>query len=161
MWCGSFRAKARVFAAVVEQSQMLSTAEEKDMQALHRTFKQVGHTTGKLRNFAEVPMFVDSKSTRLIQLADSIAYWVFRHYARLDEWAWPQIFPFMARLGNRRTGLHQVLDPLTPARLAAAPPPKYPFPPAMPAVAQAAACGSLQPAAQPAARIAPGALVIQ
>ena len=102
------RPRLNVFAAVVEQSQMLRTAdilpysyevlaakfddylarryhrgdaqrglfvldqkratEEKDVQALHRTFKQIGHANGRLRNFAEVPMFVDSKSTRLIQL---------------------------------------------------------------------------------------------
>ena len=89
------RPRLNVFAAVVEQSQMLRTAdilpycyemlsskfddylalkfqrendpqrglfvldqkratEEKDMQALHRTFKQVGHARGRLRNFAEV-----------------------------------------------------------------------------------------------------------
>lgn len=194
------RPRLNVFAAVVEQSQILRTAdilpycyeilaskfddylalkfqrendpqrglfvldqkratEEKDMQALHRTFKQVGHAHGKLRNFAEVPMFVDSKSSRLIQLADSIAYWIFRYYARLDQWGWPQIAPFMASLGNGRTGLHQVLDPATPARLAAAPPPRYPFPPAQPRPVPPAAAPA-QPAGQPAARIAPNALII-
>ncbi|MGG1947002.1 DUF3800 domain-containing protein [Trinickia sp. NRRL B-1857] len=194
------RPKLNVFAAVVEQSQMLRTAdilpycyeilaskfddylalkfqrnrhdaqrglfvldqkravEEKDMQALHRTFKQVGHAGGRLRNFAEVPMFVDSRSTRLIQLADSIAYWIFRYYARLDLRGWPHIAPFMAPLGNGRSGLHQVLDPATPARLATAQPPVYPFPPAQPRPAPAAA--PAQPAGQPVARIAPNALIL-
>jgi hypothetical protein len=193
------RPRLNVFAAVVEQSQMLRTAdilpygyevlaakfddylarryhrgdaqrglfvldqkratEEKDVQALHRTFKQIGHANGRLRNFAEVPMFVDSKSTRLIQLADCIAYWIFRYYARLDLWGWPQIAPFMAPLGNGRTGLHQVLDPATPARLATAPQPPYPFPPAQPAAASRAAPPA-QPAGQPVARLAPNALII-
>ncbi|CAM2147054.1 DUF3800 domain-containing protein [Pararobbsia alpina] len=194
------RPRLNVFAAVIEQSQMLSAAdilpycyevlaskfddflalkfqrendpqrglfvldqkranEEKDMQALHRTFKQVGHARGKLRNFAEVPMFADSKSTRLLQLADSIAYWIFRYYARLDSWAWPQIAPFMATLGNGRSGLHQVLDPATPARLAAIQPPKYPFPPAQP---RPAACerAVVQPVCQPVARIARDAVIV-
>ncbi|AKK25086.1 DUF3800 domain-containing protein [Pandoraea oxalativorans] len=194
------RPKLNVFAAVVEQSQMLHTVdilpycyevlaskfddylalkyqrerdpqrglfvldqkratEEKAMQSLHHTFKHVGHATGKLRNFAEVPMFVDSTSTRLIQLADSIAYWIFRHYARLDNWAWPTIQPCFASLGNGRTGLHQVLDPATPGRLATAAPPRYPMPPAIPGSAGQA----LVPApslAAPAARLSPGALVI-
>lgn len=193
------RPRLNVFAAVVEQSQMLRTAdilpycyevlaakfddylarryhrgdaqrglfvldqkratEEKDVQALHRTFKQIGHANGRLRNFAEVPMFVDSKSTRLIQLADCIAYWIFRYYARLDLWGWPQISPFMATLGNGRTGLHQVLDPATPARLATAPQPPYPFPPAQPVAAPLAAAPA-QPAGQPVARLAPNALII-
>jgi len=193
------RPRLNVFAAIVEQSQMLRTAdilpysyevlaakfddylarryhrgdaqrglfvldqkratEEKDVQALHRTFKQIGHANGRLRNFAEVPMFVDSKSTRLIQLADCIAYWIFRYYARLDLWGWPQISPFMAPLGNGRTGLHQVLDPATPARLATAPQPPYPFPPAQPVAAPLPAAPA-QPAGQPVARLAPNALII-
>lgn len=132
--------------------------EEKAMQSLHKTFKHVGHANGRLRNFAEVPMFADSKSTRLIQLADSIAYWIFRHYSKLDEWGWPQIQPFFASLGNGRTGLHQVLDPATPARLATAQPPAFPFPPAIPKAAQPAA--PVQPAVQHPIRTAPGALII-
>lgn len=106
-------------------------------------------------------MFVDSKSTRLIQLADCIAYWIFRRYARLDQWAWPQIEPFMAALGNSRTGLHQVLDPSTPDRLASAPPPRFPFPPAAPLDASAFASMAVAAAVQSPARIASGALVIQ
>jgi hypothetical protein len=48
--------------------------QEANMQALHRTFKNIGHTNGKLRNFAEVPLFVDSKATltRTLSLPHSL-----------------------------------------------------------------------------------------
>lgn len=132
--------------------------EERAMQSLHRTFKHAGHANGRLRNFAEVPLFADSKSTRLIQLADSVAYWIFRHYSKLDEWGWPQIRPFLASLGNGRTGLHQVLDHATPARLATAQPPAFPFPPAMAKTSPPAAVA--QPAVLHPVRTSPGALII-
>jgi Protein of unknown function (DUF3800) len=162
--------KVNVFAAVVEKSQMLRTAdilpycfemlatkvddflaykyqrhkeqargifvldrkqalEEANMQAMHRTFKLLGHGKGKLRNFAEVPMFIDSKATRLIQLADSICYWIYRRYESQDDRGWQLIQPYFANLGNGRTGLHEVLDPVTPAMLANIPVPPHPFPP--------------------------------
>ena len=37
------------------------------------------------RNYAEVPVFVDSKASRLIQLADLIAYALFRHFEHGDS----------------------------------------------------------------------------
>ncbi|WP_296649888.1 DUF3800 domain-containing protein [Paraburkholderia sp.] len=162
--------KVNVFAAVIEKSQMLRTAdilpycfemlatkvddflaykyqkykepargifvldrkqalEEANMQALHHTFKHLGHGNGKLRNFAEVPMFIDSKATRLIQLADSICYWIYRRYQSLDDRGWQLIQPYFANLGNGRTGLHEVLAPATPALLANIAPDPHPFPP--------------------------------
>jgi hypothetical protein len=107
--------------------------EEKDMQVLHQTFKTVGHSSGRLRNFAEVPLFADSKSTRLIQLADSVAYWIYRRYAAHDLWGWRMLEPHFANLGNSRTGLHEVLAPTTPGVLAALPPCPWAIPPALPA----------------------------
>lgn len=61
------------------------SSTEKSIQALARTFKQDGHTYGKLRNFSEVPLFLDSKSSRLIQLADLVSYAIYRHYAQDDS----------------------------------------------------------------------------
>ncbi|MNN50554.1 hypothetical protein D3C81_1651470 [compost metagenome] len=73
-------------------------------------------------------MFADSKSTRLIQLADSIVYWIFRRYSAQDDWGWRVIHPYFASLGSGRTGLHEVLAPETPAELAAMPTSRWPFP---------------------------------
>ena len=61
-----------------------STYENK-FQALARDFGESGHRWGKLQNIAEVPLFADSKASRLIQLADLIAYSIFRYYEKNDD----------------------------------------------------------------------------
>lgn len=58
---------------------------EARIQSLAREFKYQGHLFGVTRNYAEVPVFLDSKASRLIQLADLIAYAVFRHFERQDS----------------------------------------------------------------------------
>jgi len=57
---------------------------ETTLQSLATDFRTVGHSWGVLRNLAEVPLFMDSKASRLIQLADLIAYAIFRKYERGD-----------------------------------------------------------------------------
>lgn len=61
------------------------SSTEKSIQSLARTFKNDGHSYGKLRNFSEVPLFLDSKSSRLIQLADIVSYAIFRKFSRNDD----------------------------------------------------------------------------
>lgn len=58
---------------------------ETTIQALASDFRTIGHKWGVLRNYAEVPLFLDSKASRLIQLADLIAYSVFLMYERGDD----------------------------------------------------------------------------
>lgn len=57
---------------------------EKSIQNLARNFKNTGHSYGKLRNFSEVPLFLDSKASRLIQMADMVSFAIFRKYERND-----------------------------------------------------------------------------
>ena len=57
---------------------------ETTIQNLATDFRTIGHTWGVLRNLAEVPLFLDSKASRLIQLADLIAYSLFRKYEKGD-----------------------------------------------------------------------------
>ncbi len=58
---------------------------ELGLQTLAAQFRQNGNKWGsQLRNICEVPLFVDSKSSRLIQLADHIAYAIFRRYEQGD-----------------------------------------------------------------------------
>ena len=57
---------------------------ESRLQTLLANYRISGTRFGKLRNFADVPFFADSKSTRLLQLADLVAYAVFRRYERSD-----------------------------------------------------------------------------
>ena len=94
-----------------------SSYEEK-IQTLSHVFKHVGHANGQLRNFAEVPLFLDSKASRLIQMADLIAYWIFRHYQSGDQRGYNLIKPYFARYGvGPVSGLCCHVTPETDARL--------------------------------------------
>ena len=57
---------------------------EQSLQALAREFRIRGTRWGHLRNLAEVPLFVDSRASRLIQLADLIAFAMWRKYEHQD-----------------------------------------------------------------------------
>lgn len=133
-------------------------SDEANMQALHQTFKHVGHANGRLCNFAEVPLFIDSKASRLIQLADTVCYWIYRRYEAGDDHGWAFIDPYFAKLGNGRTGLHEVLDPDTPGALANIQPSPYPFPPAQSAL-EPPALGIARPPVVPQPRVVPSALI--
>lgn len=58
---------------------------EQRLQTLAREFKHKGHSYGKTHNYAEVPVFLNSRATRLIQLADLVAYSIFRHFEHGDS----------------------------------------------------------------------------
>lgn len=60
------------------------SSTEKRLQTLAREFKYQGHSYGKTRNYAEVPVFLDSRATRLIQLADLVAFSIFRFFEHGD-----------------------------------------------------------------------------
>lgn len=105
---------------------------EQSIQSLSRVFKHEGHATGRLRNFAEVPLFLDSRASRLIQMADLIAYWIFRRYESGDDRGFDRILPFILRQGDQLTGLYEKISPETRRLLANQPPPPYPFPDAHP-----------------------------
>jgi len=57
------------------------TTYENSLQELAKSFRKEGNRWGnRLTHIPEVPFFVDSKASRLTQLADHIAYAVFRRY---------------------------------------------------------------------------------
>jgi len=59
---------------------------EQQFQTWSQIFQKTGNRWGNtLVNFAEVPLFLDSKMSRLIQLADIIAYSMFRKYEHNDD----------------------------------------------------------------------------
>ena len=101
---------------------------EQKLQALSSLFKHKGHALGRLRNFAEVPLFLDSKASRLIQLADLIAYWIFRYYQSKDARGFQLIEPAILRRAKQRVGLVASVTPATEQALANIQPHKYPFP---------------------------------
>lgn len=57
---------------------------ENTLQNLAQGFRESGTRWGKLRNLAEVPLFVDSRMSRIVQLADLVAWAVWRRYEKLD-----------------------------------------------------------------------------
>ena len=64
---------------------MLPSVHEVAIQNKTTVYRNIGHDWGRLKHFAEVPAFIDSKSSRLIQLADLVAYAIFRKYSRDDD----------------------------------------------------------------------------
>lgn len=83
-----------------------NSTTEKSIQNLARTFKHDGHTFGKIRNFAEVPLFLDSKASRMIQLADLVAYSIYRHFQSDDSTYFNIIKDCFDSHGGVRHGLH-------------------------------------------------------
>lgn len=61
------------------------SSTENRIQTLAREFKYEGHSWGKTKNYAEVPVFLDSKASRLIQLADLVAFALFRFHEFGDK----------------------------------------------------------------------------
>lgn len=57
---------------------------EETLQGLARRFREEGTRWGNLRNLAEVPLFVDSNASRLIQIVDLLAWAVWRRYEHGD-----------------------------------------------------------------------------
>ena len=62
-----------------------NSSTEQRIQTLSREFKYSGHRWGTNKNYAEVPVFLDSCASRLIQLADLIAFALFRHFESNDS----------------------------------------------------------------------------
>ncbi len=56
------------------------SSHETSLQKLAKDFRLLGTRWGVLRNLAEIPLFVDSQASRAVQLADHVAYAVFRRY---------------------------------------------------------------------------------
>ncbi len=76
---------SRQYASTKENQRGLivldKTSYETNLQNLAYTFRRSGNRWGSyLKNICEIPLFVDSKASRIIQLADHIAYAIFRRY---------------------------------------------------------------------------------
>lgn len=55
------------------------------LHALLSQYRTTGARFGRVKHIAEVPMFADSKLTRVLQIADFVAYAIFRRYERGDS----------------------------------------------------------------------------
>ena len=61
-----------------------NSSYETSLQTMARDFRTLGTRFGVIRNLAETPVFIDSKASRLVQVADVVAYAVFRRYDASD-----------------------------------------------------------------------------
>ena len=55
------------------------------LQRLSIDFRTIGHSWGVVRDLIEVPLFVNSKASRLVQLADLVSFATYRRYERGDS----------------------------------------------------------------------------
>lgn len=56
------------------------SSHETVLQNMAINFRKMGTQWGVVKNLADIPFFVNSKASRIIQLADHVAYAVFRRY---------------------------------------------------------------------------------
>ncbi|MEG3997989.1 DUF3800 domain-containing protein [Microcoleus sp. SVA1B1] len=101
---------------------------ELQLQSLSGIYKNIGHTNGKLRNLAEVPLFLDSKASRLIQAADLIAYWIFRRYEALDDRGFKLLESYFCSSHGQKVGLIEHISQGTADSVRNMPPHEHPFP---------------------------------
>jgi len=72
---------------------MDESRHEGALQTLARDFRVHGARWGHFRNLAEVPLFVDSNASRLVQLADLVARATWRKYEHQDGRFFDQLIP--------------------------------------------------------------------
>ena len=60
------------------------SAHKTTLQQMARNFRTLGTQWGVVRNLADTPLFIDSRASRVVQLADHVAYAVFRRYNASD-----------------------------------------------------------------------------
>ena len=78
---------------------------EQPLQSLARHFRVNGTRWGRLRTLAEVPLFVDSRASRLVQLADLVAYALWRRFEHKDGRFFDPIVPHFDAEGGVIHGL--------------------------------------------------------
>lgn len=88
--------------------------QEMRLQTLASEFKDIGHTWGLTRNLADVPLFVDSRATRIIQYADLVAYAMWRKFEKGDNEFFEVIAGDFDREGGVVHGLHHFKNPTDP-----------------------------------------------
>jgi len=86
------------------------TRMEQQFQVWSQVYQRIGNQWGEtLANFAEVPLFLDSKMSRSIQIADIIAYSIFRKFEHNDNTYFSIIKDCFDKEGKNEYGLFQVL----------------------------------------------------
>lgn len=77
------------------------SSHETSLQNMARDFRTLGTRWGVVRNLADTPFFVDSRASRLVQMADHVAYATFRRYQAGDT----QYFDIIAQKFHSEDGV--------------------------------------------------------
>ena len=85
---------------------MDKSIHERPLQMLARNFRIAGARWGHFRNLAEVPLFVDSAASRMVQLADLVAWSTFRKYELRDGRFFDPLIPLFDADGGVLHGLY-------------------------------------------------------
>jgi hypothetical protein len=85
---------------------MDNNKHELPLQNLARNFRLNGARWGKFRYLSEVPFFVDSRATRLIQIADLVAWATWRRYEHEDGRFFEKLIPRFDTEGGVIHGLY-------------------------------------------------------
>lgn len=85
---------------------MDNNRHELPLQNLARNFRLNGARWGKFKYLSEVPFFVDSKATRLIQIADLVAWATWRRYEHEDGRFFEKLTPMFDAEGGIIHGLY-------------------------------------------------------
>ena len=96
-----------------ESARGLAIFDKSKMENQYQNWSKIYQTLGnrlneKLNNFAEVPLFLDSSISRSIQVADLIAYSLFRNFEYGDDSYYSIIKDCFDKENNRQHGLHVV-----------------------------------------------------
>ena len=75
------------------------------LHGLLAEYRTTGASWGRVKHLAEIPMFTDSKLTRMLQLADFVAYATFRRYQHGDSQFLDRIIRKFDQSGGRLHGL--------------------------------------------------------
>jgi hypothetical protein len=84
---------------------MDESKHEQPLQGHARRYRVQGGTWGRFRNLAEVPLFVNSRASRLVQLADLVAFATWRKYEHQDGRFFDQLVPSFDAQGGVMHGL--------------------------------------------------------
>ena len=87
---------------------------ETSLQSLTCDFRTDGHRWGQLYNLADVPLFVNSRSTRMIQFADLIAYALRRYYEHGEAYLFDEMSHRFDAEGGVLHGLVHYTPPNSP-----------------------------------------------
>ena len=90
---------------VIADHSRLESAIQSAMLRWRERGASTGAAIGPLSAYAEAPLFVDSRASRLVQLADFVAHWVYRAYEAGDESVLRKLIPGFDQEDGRIHGL--------------------------------------------------------